>query len=38
MNRKLTPSAWYLGSFPETAGARYSPVASQDVAIQNIAS
>ena len=37
MNRKLTPRRWNFGSWPETAGAMNSPVASQALAIQKMA-
>ena len=35
-NRKLTPTFWNRGSYPETAGAMNNPVANQAVAIQKM--
>jgi len=37
INNTLTPSFCPLGSLPDKAGAKYKPVASHDVAIQNVA-
>ena len=37
-NSTFTPSRWKRGSWPETAGAMNSPVASHEVAIQKMAS
>ena len=37
-NRKFTPKRWYFGSWPDSAGPMYRPVASHAVAIHSTAS